>query len=133
MKIFIVFSGLLLINVWALAYQGDMGRYIRAQTLLKATAEECAAGAALFLDEEAYSEGYIAFDEEAGQRYADAHLADTVDKIRDIQVKKYGCRLSFSDRSVTARLTLETEDIFRLPFLSVTEVRRESEYEFNYI
>ena len=133
MKTFIIFSGLLLINVWALGYQGDMGRFTHAQTLLKAAAEECAAGAALFLDEQAYAEGHIEFDEAAGQAYAEAHLADTVEKIKDIQVNAYACHLTFGDRTVTVRLTLETADIFRLPFLSVTQLRRESTYEFNYI
>jgi len=135
MKIFIVFAALLLVNVWALSYQGDIGRYTHVQTLLKATAEECAAGAALFLNEETYAEGRIEFDREAGQKYADAYLAYTVGKIKNIDVKSYNCSLSFDDDncSVTARITLTTGDVFRLPFLSVTRIQRESKYEHVYI
>jgi len=50
MKVFIVFLGIFLINISFLSYQGDMGRYVRCQAFLKAVAEECAAGSALYYD-----------------------------------------------------------------------------------
>lgn len=129
MKGFIVFLGLLLVGVWAVGYQGDMGRFIHAQMFLKAEAEECAAGAALQLSEEAFSEGRIEFDRAAGQEYADAHLAHSMKRFHGIRVNGYNCRLTFEGRAVTAKITLMTEDIFKLPFLTVTEVTRESRYE----
>jgi hypothetical protein len=64
MKSLIVFMGMLLVCAAFVFYQNDMGRYMRAQTALKALAEECAAGAALYFDEEAYAEGRMIFNED---------------------------------------------------------------------
>ncbi|MDR1571627.1 MAG: hypothetical protein LBS32_03795 [Clostridiales Family XIII bacterium] len=146
MKQLIVFTGLLLVFSGFVFYQGDMGRYARAQTSLKALAEECAAGAALYYDEAEYSLGRMVFNQGEGRRYIDRAL-EAASLSQDIGARSpIACEVSFFDDdtgygpaggayalpgrpSVLVRLSVETEDIFRLPFLSVTRVAREAMYE----
>ena len=68
MKVFIVFLGLLIVNVNLMNFHSGLGRYIELQNIFKMASEECAAQAALLLDEEAYAQGRVVFDYEAGQR-----------------------------------------------------------------
>ena len=69
MKVFIVFLGLLIANVTFITYQGDLARYLRLQDFLKATAEECACGAAEYYDEEAFSRGEMLVDAVEAEKY----------------------------------------------------------------
>jgi hypothetical protein len=128
-------------------YQNDMGRYMRAQTALKALAEECAAGAALYFDEEAYADGHMIFNETEARAYI-AHLLAT-SEVPSPDVKATGtvaATVSFYDDrgsygaivgsfgvvmhpAVAVRLSVTTEDVFRLPFLTVTKLERETMYE----
>lgn len=134
MKVFIVFLAIFLINVSFLSYQGDMGRYVRAQSFLKAVAEECAAGAALYYDEDAYSEGRLRFYSGEGRKY----IEYIIEESRKEMPLPRGCVITyeadFEDEdaeipSVTVELTAATEDLFRLPFLTVTEIKRAAKYE----
>src|SRR5665648_885905 len=79
MKIFIVFIGLLVINVSYLSYQGDMENFVRKQAFLKFTAEECSAGAATLIVEEEYAGEIKVFNDEALPKYADHHRKDITD------------------------------------------------------
>lgn len=139
MKIFIVFLGLLVINVSYLSFQGDMERFVREQAFLKVTAEECAAGAALLVEEREYGLGRVVFQYEEGQRYAENYLTYVKDKSKlegDLV-----CLLTFEDDqtgyensqnpipAVTAAVILKTEDIFKLPFITLTEIQRSARYE----
>lgn len=148
MKVFIVFFGLLIINVSFLSFQGDMGRYVRCQTFLKAVAEECAAGAALYRDEAAYSDGRFRFHYQEGRKYIE-HLIEESKKKMPLpydSVITYevffqddylgyeagpdsGAEGGESNPSVTVKLTAVTGDLFRLPFLEVREVKRAAKYE----
>lgn len=69
MKVFIVFIALLIVNMTFITYQGDLNRYVRLQTFMKAVAEEAAAGAALYYDEVAYSNGSMVINREEGEKY----------------------------------------------------------------
>jgi hypothetical protein len=147
MKTLLVFLGLLLICAAFVFYQNDMGRYMRAQTALKALAEECAAGAALYFDEEAYAEGRMVFNEEEARAYIDYILAASRVPAPDAKaagpivpaVSFYDDRGSYggsagphgviSHPSVVVRLRVATKDVFRLPFLTVTALEREAMYE----
>jgi hypothetical protein len=75
MKVFIIFLAVLIINISFLTYQGDLGRYLRTQTTVKAIAEECAAGAALFFDEAAYGDGYLVSDQAEAIKHIDYILS----------------------------------------------------------
>jgi len=155
MKIFIVFLGLLIINVSFLSYQGDMGRFVRCQAFLKAVAEECAAGAALYYDEDAYSDGTMRFYYEEGRNYIEYIIAESEKRSplpggSDITYKVEfqddylgyeagpgspgggtggGTDVTDGIPSVTVELTAETDDLFRLPFLAVIEIKRAAKYE----
>jgi len=153
MKVFIVFLGLCIINVSFLTYQGDMGRYARCQTYLKAVAEECAAGAALYYEEEEYSGGRFQFDYEEGGKYIEYIIDQTeaASPLPDGSVLSY--QVDFRDDvcgydegsisvypndknedhdgtpSVTVEITASTPDLFHLSFLTVKEIKRAARYE----
>ena len=151
MKVFIVFLGLLIINVSFLSYQGDMGRYVRCQAFLKAVAEECAAGAALYYDEDAYADGKMRFYYEDGRKCIEYIVAESEKKSPLPGGSDIAYKVEFQDDylgyggepgspgggaagtegipSVTVELTAETDDLFRLPFLAVTEIKRAAKYE----
>lgn len=158
MKVFIVFMGLLFINVSFLSYQGDLGRYVRCQAFLKATAEECAAGAALYYDETAYSDGQFRFKYEEGLEFIEHLLGEAEqemplprDSILTYEVSFRDDYLGYGEGeseggegggvdggggpvaenipSVTVELTAVTGDLFRLPLLEVTEIKRAAKYE----
>lgn len=152
MKVLIVFLGLLVINVSFLTYQGDMGRYVRCQIFLKAVAEECAAGASLYYDHAAYSEGKLIFSYEEGQKYIEYIIEESRSKMPLPEDSIMTYDVSFQDDylgydnsqtvglsdesageegipSVTVVITALTDDLFRLPFLEVTEVKRAARYE----
>jgi hypothetical protein len=147
MKALLVFLGLLLICTGFVFYQNDMGRYMRAQTALKALAEECAAGAALYFDEAAYAEGRMVFNEGEARAYIAHMLAVSGIPAPDAKaagpivptVSFYDDRGSYGvsvgafgvvkHPSVVVRLRVATEDLFRLPFLAVTALEREAMYE----
>ena len=58
-----------------------MGRYVRCQVFLKAVAEECAAGAALYYDEDAYSEGQLRFYTDEGRKYIEYMIEESKKKM----------------------------------------------------
>lgn len=156
MKVFIIFFGLLIINISFLVYQGDMGRYVRCQIFLKAVAEECAAGAALYFDETAYADGRLMFTYEEGKKYIEYIVEKSKGKMPLPKESIISYEVEFQDDflgyesdsspensegsgigkdegernpSVTVELTVATEDLFRLPFLTVTEIIRAARYE----
>lgn len=145
MKVFIVFLSLLIVNVSALVFQGDLGCYMHEQLLLKEAAEECAAGAALLIDEEEYSYGRIIFDYQAGEKYAQEYLEYIKRNSKVISKGKISCKLTFEDDgkgysdsnienipSISSEIVVKSEDIFRLPFIEVTRLERSTRYELPY-
>lgn len=134
MKVFIVFLGIFLINITFLSYQGDMGRYVRCQAFLKAVAEECAAGAALYYDEDSYAEGKMRFYKDEGRKYIEYIIEESGKEMPLPAGSDITYEAVFQDEgaeipSVTVELTAATEDLFRLPFLKVTEIKRAAKYE----
>ncbi len=134
MKVFIVFLGIFMINISFLSYQGDMGRYVRCQAFLKAVAEECAAGAALYYDEDAYSEGQLCFYRDEGRKYIEYIIEESKKEMPLPVGSGITYEAVFQDEgteipSVTVELTAATEDLFRLPFLEVEEIKRAAKYE----
>ena len=153
MKVFIVFCGLLIVNLSFLSYQGDMGRYIQSQNYLKAVAEESAAGAALYYNESAYSEGEFYFRYEEGQKYIDYIINESRSEMPLLKDSEISYEVKFQDDfmgyqesnsddkhgrendseenipSVTVSITADTEDMFHLPFIEVTKIKRTAKYE----
>ena len=134
MKTFIVFLSFCLVFVSALVYTTDMQAYVQLQNHMKAIAEECAAGGALELDAQAYSQGDISIDEEAASRYADL-IIQTV-KVANSPLSNGTLDASVRVISPTAiEATViytadEGYDIFRLPFLSARSAVRVAVYEW---
>lgn len=145
MKVFIIFLGLFIINVSFLSYQGDMGRYVRSQAFLKALAEECASGASLYYDEDAYSGGQFQFQYEEGQKYIEYIIKESKNQMPLPAGSTISYEVKFEDDvlgyengeaygalnnpSVRVVITAATEDLFRLPFLEVTRMERAAKYE----
>lgn len=141
MKVFLVFLGLLLINVTCISYKGDLDRYLQLRSYLKAVAEECAAGAALYYDEEAYSQGFMVIDKEEAERYVVGRLKQAEYFLQLQTTDQLSYEMEIADQRdgksesamvspwVDIVLTLEGRDHFRLPFLSVTTLRRGAKYE----
>ena len=141
MKVFLVFFGLLIVNVSFMVYMGDMSVYVHDQKTLKAVCEECAAGAALILDEDEYAEGRLVFDEDACYGYAEDHIAYAL-KSTGMAGDDFECSLTFEDDergysegnterypSVVCRVSVDTGEIFHTPGLSLTRLERTAKYE----
>ena len=115
-----------------------MENFVRKQAFLKFTAEECSAGAATLIVEEEYAEGRMVFNYEAGQKYADDYISYVKEKTK--LEGTLSCSLTFEDDNigynnsnsipaVNAVVRYETEDIFRLPMITLTEIERSARYE----
>lgn len=132
--------GLLLVGVSFVIFQGDMNRYLQIQSFLKATAEECAAGAALYYDSEAYSLGRMYFQRDEASRYV-AYMVEEAAGVMSLSgTEELTYELTISDERdgdlplgqspwVQVTLCYETEDLFRLSFLEVNRVVRSGKYE----
>ncbi len=140
MKVFILFLALLIVNVTFISYQGDMNRYVQLQTFLKAVAEEAAAGAALYYDENAYSHGSMIINREEGERYIEDLLTRATVKLQLNEGESLTAETVVMDDnsgaadfgvspSVTVTLRLTVADLFRLPFLEREQVVRSAKYE----
>ena len=147
MKVFIVFLAMLVLNVTFLCQWRDMDRYELLQKELKAMAEECASGAALYDDMEAYSLGRLSIDEEAAEVYLSLQLEKYS---ASTQLGRWGvleARMELYDDvkgyegaavhgisgigpAVMVELTYIGRDLFRLPFSCVTMLRRKAIYQW---
>lgn len=142
MKVFLIFLSLFIVNITLITYQGDMNRYLQLRTFLKFEAEECAGGASLYYDEEAYGNGKMVIAEKESRAYINRIVTEAAAS----PTMPPGSRLTFSTEivddekaasdgeqapSVTVTLHLDTPDLFRLPFLKVTEVTRKAKYQLS--
>ena len=135
MKILLVFLGMMVVSVTFIAYEGDMNHYLRLQTNLKAAAEEAAAGASLYYEEEAFASGILTIKEEDARLYVEEIVSKTAETL-SLDPEK-GESLTYSleiqdgieNPYITVSLNLKTQDLFRLSFLDVTEVTRKARYE----
>lgn len=138
MKTFIIFLSLLIINITFVSYQSDLGNYMRLQKNLKALSEDCAAGAALYFDEESYGEGSYVFNYNECEKFVyyilnESNLSSQYKSKAILHFIEYeDDALGYKKEeipSVTVKLVLETKDLFRLPFMKVKNVTRKSQYE----
>lgn len=140
MKIFLISLSLFIINISFLSFQGDLSRYIQLRTFLKYQAEEFASGAALYYDEEEYGKGHMVIEQTEALAYmnhviSNLKLSSTIPIDTHVSYemvilddeKGYGEGKEVP--SVTVTLRMESPDIFRLPFLKVTEIERMARYE----
>ena len=131
-----------------LAFSSDMDRFVKLQGHLKALAEDCAAGAALFTDEERYAAGEMVIDpadaealvvfltEQGAQgdpplRGGEISYSMQIfdDEKGYVGLENYGLR----KRKPTVVVTLtysSPRDLFRLPFLSAYTATRTATYQW---
>ncbi len=74
MKIFIVFTAIMMMGLTCVVYQGDMNMYRHEQETLKMIAEEAACQAALCFDEEAYGRGIKRFDKAEAEKTVASYI-----------------------------------------------------------
>ena len=140
MKVFLVFLSIFLVSMTFLAYQGDLAHYIQIQEYLKGLAEECAAGAALYYDETAFGQGSLVFSETEARAFVaylaergGESLAERGEGILTYELELFDAEKGFGSEGETpaaqVTLTYTCPDLFRLPFLRVTEVCRQARYE----
>lgn len=131
MKVFIMFIALAVLNIMFFVYQADMNGYIRENTFVKATAEECASGASLFYDEEALSEGYYVFNRDECEKYVRYIIENS---FKDLESLEY--EIIYYDNSSNPKPAIEViidskgRDRFRLAALEKDNVRRSAYYEY---
>lgn len=141
MKVFLVFIGLFIANVTFIAYEGDMSRYMELQNMLKTLAEDCAAGAALYYDEAAYGEGNMVFNQDEAVEFVETRVEQAKALLQLSPTEALTYQMIVVDKqypdpedpggapSITVTLQLDTEDLFRLSFLTVKQVVRSAKYE----
>ena len=147
MKTFIVFLALMLVFTAFLSYTSDMGRYVQLQNHLKALAEDCACGCSLFADEDEYSEGRLVIDEDSAQRYASFITREAVQSMPPLAKGHVSASVMIYDDAkgydgseaygfvsglpgTVVTLTYTGPDMFRLPFLTVTDITRTAVYQW---
>lgn len=148
MKTFIVFLALILVFTSFLCYTTDLGSYVKLQSHLKALAEDCALGSSLFADEHEYAEGRLVIDEASAMRYTDFLTREAVNTMPPLGKGRITADLTIFDDAkgyegaaaygftsglpgAVVTLTYSGPDLFRLPFLTVTEVKRTAVYQWN--
>lgn len=142
MKVLIVFSAIFMMAFTCVIYQGDMNLYMHEQETLKMIAEEAACQAALCLDENSYGEGRREFDKKAALEAVSKYIEDSRDLLANGEEYAITYVVHYEDDetgylpenekknpSVTVDISAETDDFFRLPFLTKTEITRKSKYE----
>jgi hypothetical protein len=106
MKIFIVFLGLLLINISAISYRGDFDKYSQLHRALSDVAWECAE--------------FAAEDPENAQNFAEGLLIYTAKNFNGVKVNDYSCDISYSDEFAEVRMQMNVKGLFK--FLSLRGV-----------
>jgi hypothetical protein len=120
MKIFIIFLGLLLVNISIFTYKADYSRYTSLCRALDNIAFESAE--------------LLTFtgDEEEAQRHADQLLNYTIKDLKNIKVKNSVCIVSYKneDEIATAFISIDVEKLFRFPHSQVTNIKAEARLQF---
>ena len=115
MKIFIVFAGLLLVNMCIISYQGDFARFMHLQRSLDEIAFECAEIAAA--------------DAEDALAFAEGMLNHTAGLLRGVKVRGYTCDISEDGDYATVRVRLDVEGLFKFPFMTGIRIIAERRHE----
>lgn len=140
MKVFIVFLSLLIVEVSLMTFHSGLGRYIELQNTFKMASEECAAQAALLLNEEEFKSGEIVFDYEKGQSDTTAYLAHccrqlgipdgyTLNLLYEDDFCQYSDKNTEHRPRVTATISVDVSRLFVSPPFENTVITRSSCYE----
>ena len=130
MKVLLVFLAVLFLNLNCFVYTNDMSRYEKIQVRLKAAAEDCASGAALYFQEEAYGQGEFQIDEQDGEKYIRVFLEEAEQDMRGYLDGSLSGAMDFDEQEVRVSVTYTGKDLFRLPFLQKSTVTRTASYRW---
>ena len=108
MKIFIIFLGLLIVNMSIMSYRGDYGKYVYLHSVLDNIAFECAQIAVL--------------DTEEAQMLADGMLSYMINNLRGVNVRNYSCEITAEDGLARVLIRMNVEKLFSFPFSPVTGI-----------
>ena len=111
MKIFIVFAGLLLVNISIISYQGDFGKYLYIKRTLDEIAFECVELASADTDE--------------ALKFTDGMLKYTIGNLRNINVNDYSCDVFSDGDYLYARVEMNVEGLFKFPFMACVRIAAE--------
>lgn len=89
MKVLIIFLGISIIYINILIYQSDINRYNNVQENIKNLADESAASAALYYDEEEYSIGYMVSNKEEALKHVEFIVNSFQAKSTSINFKSF--------------------------------------------
>jgi hypothetical protein len=114
MKIFIVFMGLLLVNISIFTYKADYGKYTYLHRALDNIAFE---SAELLM---------FTRDEEEAQIYAEELLNYTILGLKNVKIKNSICMVSYEHEEIAvAFISIDVENLFRFPRLATTTITAE--------
>lgn len=132
MKVLIVFYALVILNSMFFVYQTDLNSFIRESDHIKSVADECAAGASSFYDEEARSEGYYSFSREECLEYVSYMVENSFDETDDVTFDiRYYDAYGTENPALEVEITVGGKDRFRLPFIRRNEITRAGYYEIS--
>ena len=108
MKIFIVFAGLLLVNMSIISYQGDFAKLMYLKRTLDEIAFECAEIAVA--------------DAEEALGFAESLIAYTAGSLREIKINGYSCDIFSDGDYLYARIEMNVEGLFKFPFMTCVRI-----------
>ena len=103
MKLFIVFLAIVILNISFLTFQSDLSRYLHMQGTIKAMAEECAAGAALFFKTPEYADGYLVAEADEANKHIEFMLLNTAGTTGSLKMTEIWYEAVFFDDSLISR------------------------------
>lgn len=139
MKVFMIFIALLIINTSFMTYHCDLNNYTKLQAYMKALAEDAAAGAALYYDEEAYGNGIMIINKIEGEKFISDLLTQADTRLGLVGNESLSFDFDIVDHrgeenlilppSVTVTIKFTGRELFRLPFLNHNLLVRSARYE----
>ena len=115
MKIFIVFTGLFIINICVISFNGDLGKLMYMKRALDEIAYECVELASVDTDEALeFGEGLL------------AHIAGS---LNGVKVTGYSCDIISDGDYLYVRVEMNVEGLFKFPFMTGIRIIAERRHE----
>ena len=115
MKIFIVFLGLLLVNLSIISFKGDFESYVYLHRMIDNIAFECAEMAA-------------SGDEDACE-YSDGLLEYSIRNLEGVKISGYSCDVYFEGDYAVAFISMDVDGLFRFPPVTAAKITAEKRCE----
>ncbi|MEI8215745.1 MAG: hypothetical protein WCF96_01485 [Eubacteriales bacterium] len=122
MKVFLIFTSILTINIGALIFQSDFNRFTIFSEVVKNFADEAASSTALYYDEDNYSNGYLVSNKEEAMEHLEFLIDSLMKKYNDQGIMDIEYNIYFADQSnmiyafKNSKMIYEKEIIFPFYF-----------------